>query len=66
MTVHRSYSCDLCNDKAQPIGKADLYGIYWAAGDALEIRGVVTVEHHLCRRCIESIQRFDIPKVKTD
>lgn len=61
MTVHRDYSCDLCREKEGPVYKAELFGIYWV-GKVIEIRGVREVEHHLCRNCIESIQRFDIPK----
>jgi hypothetical protein len=62
MTVKRSYSCDLCGTAEEPIGKAELYGIWWTALNAIEPKGVRESEHHLCRLCIESIQRnFNLP-----
>lgn len=65
MSVDRAYRCNLCRTGEAPIGKADLFGIYWKQGatrETIEIRGVREVEHHLCRDCIESISSFNIPK----
>jgi hypothetical protein len=32
-----------------------LVGIYWNPGNALVIKPVREVEHHLCRRCVDSV-----------
>jgi hypothetical protein len=54
MTVDRSYRCDLCHDMHQP-DDGKLIGIYWNPGNALVIKPVREVEHHLCRRCVDSV-----------
>lgn len=66
MSVQRSYSCDLCQQGEQPSGKRQIFGIYWTPTNHLEIRGSRTVEHHLCRGCIEAIKSLDIPREVPD
>jgi hypothetical protein len=54
MTVDRSYRCDLCSDMHKP-DSGELIGIHWAARGALEVKPVRSVEHHLCKRCVEAV-----------
>ncbi len=54
MSIDRTYRCDLCNDRHSADAK-QLVGIYWQPGNTLVIKSVASVEHHLCRRCIEAV-----------
>lgn len=58
MTIDRTYRCDLCNDLHTA---HELFGIYWKCDERpaqwvlVEPKGV---EHHLCAKCISTIQNF--------
>jgi hypothetical protein len=59
MAVDRTYRCDLCRDPLVMNDYAEnrAIGIYWK-GFSWEPRPAREVEHHLCPRCISSIQAF--------
>lgn len=60
MSVKREYRCDLCGEGPGPGfgASSDLIGLLW------EGRGVIVeapwreVEHHICARCLSSLQAF--------
>jgi hypothetical protein len=54
MAIDKTYRCDLCNDMHSP-DDGKLVGIYWTTRQSIEVRSVRSVEHHLCRGCVEAI-----------
>lgn len=58
--IDKTFRCDLCKD-ARPVfgsGSSMLVGIYWN-GDGWVEKPRHEVEHHICCKCLSSLQRFE-------
>lgn len=60
MTIKREYRCDLCGDvKPNQFGSHDLIGLRWSgSGTIEEVKEYQSVEHHICFKCLTSLQAF--------
>lgn len=55
--IERTYKCDLCRDTHQP---EELFGLHYSDVKKGWINATpMSVEHHLCARCISSIQKME-------
>lgn len=50
--IDRTYKCDLCRDRSQD---NQLVGLFWGAGNRIEIRASHDVEHHICQKCLAGL-----------
>lgn len=60
--INRTYKCDLCNKvHSDEHFDYELIGIFWDTNKQYIVeKPAVEVEHHLCSKCISSIQ--NLPK----
>lgn len=59
MAITRTYCCNLCRDHLRvEDGDVKGIGLYWGPDSELRERPARSVEHHVCYRCLSSLQGF--------